>query len=568
MAGVHVTMKSREVSMDRVRVGDLTIDPRAGSVVGPDGRIELFPQTFRLLTELAGAAPEACRTVDLIDAIWPDGFVGDQNLKQRVYQLRRAVGDFGVEIATVRGVGYRLATAVEPVEVALTTEAERDPAAVADYKRAIEFIDEMAHGKALALLLNVVAMEPDWVAARSSLVWAHMWAGNPKKARAALDEALEMSSDVSHPDHMVLRGMRASFAGDAVEAISRFELALERNPGGYWLHINLMGLYWLVGRRDAAAALLDRVEELRPGFYLNAWQRGFHALLADGNLAAAREDFAEVARLNPNLPLPLADVIPILEVWAQGNRGFALEMIDGVIAERIGGLPPLGADQLLTFRSRLLADLGDVEGARDDQQRAAGLFGPEDSWSLHHALESGLLAGVAPGQPGVLGLERVAAGGSALLAAQAHGWLGVAAAIAGDIERAGGHRVSLGELEYEEGWEWGYPTRPAFDRARSVFGLLISGHLALGNGELPKADRQFARALRTTPVRWQVVPVISLDGRASLAAREGIALVAAAQGDLSRATEANRWLVEHPLETVMLSQAGVEFRQRAEERLN
>ncbi|MDJ0952195.1 MAG: winged helix-turn-helix domain-containing protein [Acidimicrobiia bacterium] len=554
-------MNLREVvgSVERYRIGNVTVDVATASATGPDGVVALYPQTFDLLVALIRGAPEVCRTVDLIEVLSPGGFVGDQNLKQRIYQLRTALGPLGVAVTTVRGIGYRLDVAVARLE----PEARND-AAVAAYEQAVALVDGMEHGKAAALLEEVVRNEPGWVEPRPVLAWCYMWQGKQEQARHLLDEAVALSAAGGGEEDLLLKGVHASFAGDALEAIDRFEVALRRYPDGYWLRINLMGLYWLVGRYDAAGDLLPDLERIRPGFYMNSWQRAFHELTVAGDVGAAQEAFAEAHIRNPDIPLPLGDLMPALQLWLEGDLDAALRGCDELAAERLGWLSPTGADQLLTLRSRLLVACGDVEAAQRDQLQAAALFEPGSSLAAHHFLEVALLD---DDEESMARLEAIAENTSSLLAAQSLGWLGIAAAQQSRADEAGDYRRRLARLRYQGEWAWGYPTRPAFDRAQAAFALLIRANVALAAGELEMAARLFSRALLVTPERWHVVPVIALDGRAHLAAREGLALAAAALGQERTAAEANRWLVEHRLETEILAQAGAGFRQRALARL-
>ncbi len=553
-------MNLREVvgSVERYRIGEVTVDVATGSVAGPGGVISLYPQTFDLLVALIRGAPDTCKTADLIDVVSPGGFVSDQNLKQRVYQLRKALVPHGVDVTTVRGTGYRLEVDVERLQ-----PGARNEEIVATYEQAVARVEALEHGKAVALLEEVVRGEPGWLAPRPLLAWCYMWQGKQAEARNLLDETLAITA-AGGGDDLLLKGIHASFAGDALEAIDRFEVAASRDPDGYWLRINLMGLYWLVGRHDAASRLLPDLERIRPGFYLNSWQRAFHELTVMGDVSAAREAFDEASIRNPDIPLPLGDLMPALEHWLDGQMDAALQICDELAAERLDWLPATGADQLLTLRSRLLYVMGDIEGALRDQRQAAALYGSTGNFVHHHNMEAALMG---EDDESTARLRTIADDASPLLAAQATGWLGIAAAQQGRSDDADDLRRRLARLRYQGEWVWGYPTRPAFDRAQAAFALLIRAHVALAAGQLESADRLFSRALLVTPERWHVVPVIALDGRAHLAAREGLALAAAALGDERTAAEANQWLVEHRLETEILAQAGAGFAQRARARL-
>jgi len=72
--------------------------------------IPLARKVFDLLLLLVEPAGRLKTREELIQALWPDSFVEEQNLTAKVHALRKALGDEGGEpqyIETVRGVGYR-----------------------------------------------------------------------------------------------------------------------------------------------------------------------------------------------------------------------------------------------------------------------------------------------------------------------------------------------------------------------------------------------------------------------------------------------------------------------------
>jgi len=74
--------------------------------------IPLARKVFDLLLLLVEPAGRLKTREELIQALWPDSFVEEQNLTAKVHALRKALGDEGGEpqyIETVRGVGYRAA---------------------------------------------------------------------------------------------------------------------------------------------------------------------------------------------------------------------------------------------------------------------------------------------------------------------------------------------------------------------------------------------------------------------------------------------------------------------------
>jgi TolB-like protein/tetratricopeptide (TPR) repeat protein len=104
---------------ERYQIGDLTVDTNTGSVARGNNTLSLSPRTFRLLTALARRAPNFVSRQELLETVWPDEFVNDETLSQRVRVLRESLGDLSENpryVAALRGWGYRLVAPVERVE--------------------------------------------------------------------------------------------------------------------------------------------------------------------------------------------------------------------------------------------------------------------------------------------------------------------------------------------------------------------------------------------------------------------------------------------------------------------
>jgi two-component system response regulator MprA len=90
----------------------LRLDPVKHSVAAGEAEASLTPTEFRLLARLLAHSGEVIRRRELVHAAWPhDARVAENTLDAYVARLRRKLG--GLEgaptIATVRGVGYRIA---------------------------------------------------------------------------------------------------------------------------------------------------------------------------------------------------------------------------------------------------------------------------------------------------------------------------------------------------------------------------------------------------------------------------------------------------------------------------
>ena len=66
--------------------------------------------SFDLLEALVLAAPRALSNDEIVDRVWSEDVVTDENVKQRVSLLRRALaeGSDREYVETLRGFGYRL----------------------------------------------------------------------------------------------------------------------------------------------------------------------------------------------------------------------------------------------------------------------------------------------------------------------------------------------------------------------------------------------------------------------------------------------------------------------------
>src|SRR5258708_13990069 len=78
----------------------------------------LTTKTFRILTVLIRHGNQTVTKDDLIKTVWPDTFVGEDNLSRHIFMLRKVLGESAQDhryIVTVPGQGYRLAESVRVV---------------------------------------------------------------------------------------------------------------------------------------------------------------------------------------------------------------------------------------------------------------------------------------------------------------------------------------------------------------------------------------------------------------------------------------------------------------------
>lgn len=98
-------------------LGDLRVDLGARRVTREGVELNLGKLSFDLLEALVRAAPAALSNDEIVARVWSGDAVTDENIKQRVSLLRRALaGESDREyVETLRGFGYRLADEPRPL---------------------------------------------------------------------------------------------------------------------------------------------------------------------------------------------------------------------------------------------------------------------------------------------------------------------------------------------------------------------------------------------------------------------------------------------------------------------
>ena len=109
--------------------GEFCLDTLRGELMRGATAVLLTPKAFALLHYLAARAGQLVPKQELLDAVWPNVFVGDAVLKSTIREMRRALGDDPQSprfIQTAHRRGYRF---VAPVEMVVASEAGAKPIA-------------------------------------------------------------------------------------------------------------------------------------------------------------------------------------------------------------------------------------------------------------------------------------------------------------------------------------------------------------------------------------------------------------------------------------------------------
>jgi TolB-like protein/predicted Zn-dependent protease len=95
-------------------IGAREVFPLEGRIAGPKGALRVEPKAMAVLLELARHAPHVRTRQQIVQAVWPRGFVSDDVLTRCIGQLRRALGDdahAAAHLETIPKRGYRLRAA-------------------------------------------------------------------------------------------------------------------------------------------------------------------------------------------------------------------------------------------------------------------------------------------------------------------------------------------------------------------------------------------------------------------------------------------------------------------------
>lgn len=116
------------------RFANFVLDSASYTLRASDVPVDLPPKSAQLLAMLVERANTVITKTELMDALWPDGFVEESNLTQHVYLLRRALRQHGcpAQIETAPRRGYRFtAPAPAPRQPRPRTPAMRGAATIA-----------------------------------------------------------------------------------------------------------------------------------------------------------------------------------------------------------------------------------------------------------------------------------------------------------------------------------------------------------------------------------------------------------------------------------------------------
>jgi DNA-binding winged helix-turn-helix (wHTH) protein len=453
------------------RFGDVYVNTLRRSVSVGGEEAACRPLVFQLLLLLCEAGGAVVERAAIFSRLWPENVVAsDESLTQIAHRLRATLGSSGGALRTVRGVGFRLDAAIEPVfpepapAAVRPVATEPAPAVVQDRTPAVARRTRRAVASSLLALVVLAAV--------GGLLW-RVW-----RPREVLDSGFalrrsDLGSDRAETVDLVREALTAWGDGDRLRARTLLEtahrgdratpipaalLALlqpgsqgrdwagdaeRRLPAGASAYQRLLVRYAGLSRVSENAesvATLSALLEIRPEAWALRLARA-HYHLARRERAAALADLRQI-------PVP-----------SLSNRGLAL-----VLADR--------------------ASLGDADGA-DRVLRSARLEGEE-------ALAAFVRGRIRRSQrrPAEARLEFQRAIEEATrrnqpdLATESRLLVGITAFESGDLA---GASLALDEFAFE-------PANPHPQDACEA--LALSAYLAQRRGDAASMERRLAEALR------------------------------------------------------------------------
>jgi predicted ATPase/DNA-binding winged helix-turn-helix (wHTH) protein len=91
-----------------IQIGRLSVQLATRQVYLEGNRVQIGSRAFDILELLIGANGDLVKKEDLLNRVWPESFVEENNIQVQISALRRLLGDDRELIKTVPGRGYRL----------------------------------------------------------------------------------------------------------------------------------------------------------------------------------------------------------------------------------------------------------------------------------------------------------------------------------------------------------------------------------------------------------------------------------------------------------------------------
>ncbi|MRJ44144.1 winged helix-turn-helix domain-containing protein [Idiomarina loihiensis] len=332
--------------MNVFKVGnDLTLDTLNRKVVKNGDNIPLPELSYRLLKVLVENAPNIVTHDQLIEAVWKERVVSDENLKKRVSRLRESLSDTYSEpkyIVAERGMGYRC---IAPVAKVMSSEGNNnndgaDSQSTSSNKRSISRLPVvsflalglLAIGTIFFLIFNVQNESPfnqrnEELSYKAAQYYFKYTEKDNDTAislyQDAIDSAPEEASNYSGLADAYLQGYWHYGKNETwLELGKKYaKKAVRLNDSLAWSHKSLGLAYYLSGQFENSIASFNLARQIEPNWgEVSAYASLAHIQL--GHLIEAHKLATSAVELDPGNPLTNAS---LGELYRQSYRFSAAE---------------------------------------------------------------------------------------------------------------------------------------------------------------------------------------------------------------------------------------------------
>jgi two-component system, OmpR family, phosphate regulon response regulator PhoB len=118
LARIRAILRRRtpEVSVQVLKIGELTLDAETHRVAYQDNILKIGPTEFKLLQYLMTYPERVHSRGQLLDKVWGDHvYIEERTVDVHVKRLRESLGLGGIHVETVRGTGYRITAQISTV---------------------------------------------------------------------------------------------------------------------------------------------------------------------------------------------------------------------------------------------------------------------------------------------------------------------------------------------------------------------------------------------------------------------------------------------------------------------
>lgn len=157
----------------RFRFGEFELDCARRSLTREGNAIDLKAKAFDLLSILVANRGKVLTKNELLDLVWPDQFVEENNLTVQISALRRALGDSTANprfIATIPGKGYTFLADVIEIGIPEIVIERKEVTRIVRHEETVEEIVEDEDPNVLGVRSALPAAPVD-----ASLAWGYRW---------------------------------------------------------------------------------------------------------------------------------------------------------------------------------------------------------------------------------------------------------------------------------------------------------------------------------------------------------------------------------------------------------